>query len=391
MASLSNSPNSLTSLRLEARKTFALGIWIKDHSGKPLDIAGSLLNLTVRKPWFKNDPADPILLTSAVLSPGIGFARFIVQATMLDFDPGEYEYSISLISQEKYSSVLVKGTLELIQNTDFQAISHVYNTGVVNQAFEVTISNNHVIEVTTGPTLAPGTTSFSNIDKSKLDGIEPGAEKNVNPDWNATSGPSEIRNKPITQLVPPGGGFGAYLAKRSAADGDVVWIRPPGTVYPGSGLFPGPDLHIGGAGGSGLDATGIEVGFAPIATGTDSWEWAPVEGGVTSVNSQTGDVTLTADNVDEGVDRLYLTHAERAKIAAPVTWVSVTGKPTLGTASQLSQAQVLSPGEVTAADVISGIFSNARIPKIGELRGITFGTAAPTGGVDGDWYGQYSV
>lgn len=37
---------------------------------------------------------------------------------------------------------------------------------------------------------------MSTTDKSKLDGIASGAEVNVNPDWNATSGKAEILNKP---------------------------------------------------------------------------------------------------------------------------------------------------------------------------------------------------
>ena len=37
---------------------------------------------------------------------------------------------------------------------------------------------------------------MGNTDKEKLDGVESGAQVNVNPDWNSTSGDSEILNKP---------------------------------------------------------------------------------------------------------------------------------------------------------------------------------------------------
>lgn len=47
---------------------------------------------------------------------------------------------------------------------------------------------------------------FTNTLKTKLDGIQDGAEVNVNADWNATSGDAQILNKPtipsITGLVP---------------------------------------------------------------------------------------------------------------------------------------------------------------------------------------------
>ena len=40
--------------------------------------------------------------------------------------------------------------------------------------------------------------NFTDADESKLDGIESGAEVNVNPDWEATSGDGEILHKPTT-------------------------------------------------------------------------------------------------------------------------------------------------------------------------------------------------
>ena len=42
------------------------------------------------------------------------------------------------------------------------------------------------------------TNDYTTNDKNKLDGIEAGAEVNVNPDWNATSGDGKILNKPTT-------------------------------------------------------------------------------------------------------------------------------------------------------------------------------------------------
>ena len=50
------------------------------------------------------------------------------------------------------------------------------------------------ISITAATTSAAG--SMSAADKSKLDGIQAGAEVNVNADWNATSGDAQILNKP---------------------------------------------------------------------------------------------------------------------------------------------------------------------------------------------------
>jgi hypothetical protein len=45
------------------------------------------------------------------------------------------------------------------------------------------------------------TKDYTNADKTKLDGIEAEAEKNVNADWNATSGDAQILNKPVIPSI----------------------------------------------------------------------------------------------------------------------------------------------------------------------------------------------
>ena len=45
---------------------------------------------------------------------------------------------------------------------------------------------------------------FSAVEKSKLGGIQPGAQVNVNADWNATSGDAQILNKPIISGINTG-------------------------------------------------------------------------------------------------------------------------------------------------------------------------------------------
>jgi hypothetical protein len=54
--------------------------------------------------------------------------------------------------------------------------------------------NTPAISITAATTSAAG--SMSGADKTKLDGIQAGAEVNVNADWNASSGDAQILNKP---------------------------------------------------------------------------------------------------------------------------------------------------------------------------------------------------
>lgn len=71
---------------------------------------------------------------------------------------------------------------------------------VDNEDGTITITNNVTLESVTVPDTTVATTSanglMSSSDKTKLNGIESGAEVNVNADWNAASGDAQILNKP---------------------------------------------------------------------------------------------------------------------------------------------------------------------------------------------------
>jgi hypothetical protein len=111
------------------------------------------------------------------------------------------------------------------------------------------------------------------------------------------------------------------------------------------------------------------------------------------VNNKQGAVTLTLDDLADTATRLAMTQAERTKLGELTktpAWSSISGKPTLGTAATLDTSQVLQPGGVAAGDVSSGVFAAARIPAVSSLSGFRSGTAAPSGGFDGELYFQYT-
>ena len=85
-------------------------------------------------------------------------------------------------------------------------LGNVDNTSDLNKPISTatqTALNNKVDKIT-GKGLSEN--DFTNTLKTKLDGIQDGAEVNVNADWNATSGDAQILNKPtipsISGLVP---------------------------------------------------------------------------------------------------------------------------------------------------------------------------------------------
>jgi len=399
MAQLTNSPDEVTILRLKARKSFALGIFIADQNDHLLDITGATLRLVVRKPTIPStvtdDSANLIVNSVATLTdPLKGYATFHLQAAELEDAPGEYAYSITLVHQG-YSSVIVEGPLELEQNTEFTSTTETYSTTGPPQALRVLMREQRAVRVKVGYALAPGTQSFTDADSAKLDGIQPGAEVNVNADWLSESGDSQIYNRPTT-LLPPGGFPREVVTKVSGADQDAVWSMP--TVGGTSdSIFieedPLDPLTAFPDDSQGLDATGVDAGLTPVTDGLDSWSWQPVAGGVVSVNGKTGLVVLTMDDIADGATRLALTPAERAAIAtidATPDWSVITNKPAFGSAALAATTDFLPATGIDASKIISGIIAVARIPRVGELLGQSVGQTVPTGGVDGDEYFQYS-
>ena len=69
---------------------------------------------------------------------------------------------------------------------------------------------------------------FTNTLKTKLDGIQDGAEVNVNADWNATSGDAQILNKPT---IPDASDF---VAKTDYSPAHSILAQQSGTGAPSS-------------------------------------------------------------------------------------------------------------------------------------------------------------
>jgi hypothetical protein len=380
-------------LRLEARKSFALSVLVRDTSGRPLDISTTELRLVMKKSPVTNDLGDTANLivnsVAEIVDSAAGLASFNLQATDLDQKPGEYPFAL-VLDVNGYTTVAAKGVVDLQQNTEFKSLNSSYLPAQAPVAVTLTISERPQVTLMTGPALAPGTTSFTDGDKEKLDSIEAGAQVNVGADWLAEEGmPGYVRHRPqfgsaafrdYEDLlgIPAGGSPGEVLVKLRSDDYAVGWQQPTG----------------GGSGGGGiLPAAGVTAGYVPTSNGLDSWGWAEILAGVQSVNGAGGDVLLTLDDLDDTATRLAMTPEERAKLAELTktpSYTDLTDTPALGTASTLDTEDVLQPKGVDASDVTTGVFASDRIPSLSSLSGFRSGTAAPSGGFDGELYFQYS-
>ena len=179
MSYLSNGPVDQVVLRLMARKSFALGIFVQDQNGNPLDITGCTFHILMRKsiPSTTVDDSGNLIInsTGVIQAPTLGFLRFELQAADLNQAPGEYLFSIVMIS-DGYSSVLVNGSIELEQNAEFASVGEIYESSeTMSTALAVVLDGSRSISVRTGPTLAPGEATFSSDDERKLDELYAGA------------------------------------------------------------------------------------------------------------------------------------------------------------------------------------------------------------------------
>ena len=226
MAQLVNTPRSETLLRLEARKSFSFALRIADGNGRPFDLTGAALELSVRR---RRDPKNLITNSTAVIggAASAGYARFNLQASDLDLSEGEYPFAITLLD-EGYSSVLVRGTLEIVENPADLGVSGKYEGGVAASALELTLQGQTIV-VQTGLVRPPGETAFTDRDREKLDQLDAAAEPNVHADWNAGPGTEAyIKNRPLTRLVPKPRTAGMTLMSTGPTDASFRWAEPDG-------------------------------------------------------------------------------------------------------------------------------------------------------------------
>lgn len=116
MASLSNSPKRETLIRLEARKSYAFGLhYVNRANSSNVDLTGSTTRFVVK------NAAGTVVLnkTATILTPAtVGLAQVTLQASELSLAPGEYSYALTLQGATGYSTLVMKGPLEIEENSD---------------------------------------------------------------------------------------------------------------------------------------------------------------------------------------------------------------------------------------------------------------------------------
>lgn len=332
MSSIGNSPQQHTVLRLEARKSFVLGVLITNPHGRPADLEGCKLTIVAKPPNAVAQDDDANLLAqdaeAILVAPELGYARFELQAATLDHEPGEYPFAIVLVTDSGYSSVLVKGTLDLQQNTEVSSVGHYFSAGLDSQRIDVVLQGRNVVHVSLGAQPPPGWRWLRDDIAETIESFDPDG----------------------VAMVPPGGLGGYVLTKVTGSDYAMAW-RPVG-----NGVFA-------------LNAYDQPAGFAPVARGDGTWDWASPELDATDASAGTVPV---ADG--EG-DWTWAepTSSEQADWDAPESEpTAILNKPELGTAAASDVEDFVAAGTL-----------------VSEMAGVHIVTSVPSQGEDGHLYFVY--
>jgi hypothetical protein len=324
MAQLSNVPASDTYLRVEARKSFPLGVHIYDPNGAVVDLTGCTLRIVAKQPPINDDSdVSNILAPDDVANipvPNGGYAIFNIQASTLDVTPGEYPFAIVLVSSDGISSVLVKGTLQVEQNTEWTSVNSIYSYANPTSSLSIYLREQQSINVSVGGTPPPGMNFVRDDVMETIETFDPDA----------------------IAYVPEGGSAGYVLTKINPDDYAMEW-RPVG-----NGQFS-------------LDATGIPSGWTPVAQGDGTWTWDEI-----GINADTAPEGWAPISNGDGTWSWAEVNQEKPDWnAIPGSDAEILNKPDLGTIAEDDKA------DYYASDTL-----------VSAMEGIVFQTTIPTATVD---------
>lgn len=361
-----------TVLQLEQRKSFSFALRFLDGNDRQLDLTDCVLTIVMKPEPLDDDIDDSnnlIVNNLAELTlPARGFAVFNLQASDLAHPTGEYPYAIVLRSPGGYSSVVVKGIIQLEPNTEFASVSSTYAGANPPLSLEVEMRGHNSVDVRVGATLPPGMNYLTDAEREQL--------------ANGT--------------VPAGGTIGQALVKASSADRDVKWAA------------------VGGGGGGGLFPEGVPAGYVPMADGLDSWEWSDLPAvtayalmpedldGLTTPGAAVFYATflitlalnfpaeqtpglLEIQAADDG-DSVFQRYTSRLD---GQVWTRMW---LLGSGWTAWKAMSIAGHVHAGTDITTGTVPKERLPMASALLGISYGTAAaPTGQPDGTLYIKYTA
>ena len=193
MAYLGNSPSKETILRLEARKSFSFSLAVKDTQRRAIDLTGATIRTIMKQlPLDSADVddgdnliADPVAVLTA---PALGLARIDIQSADLNWPTGEYPFAVVLTAANGFSTVLVKGVVDLVQNTEFGSLASLFSAANPAQRLEVLLQDTVVVDVVVGTAQQLAAPVFSTSSAAPSGGID----DDVHLQWFADGTPARL-------------------------------------------------------------------------------------------------------------------------------------------------------------------------------------------------------
>ena len=176
MAKLSNTPKQALNFDLERRKSYAFQVQVKTEDGTPVDLTGCKLRFVMKEGSFDDDPFDllnVIVNSEAIIGdPTAGTASFAFQAAELDVPSSEYDYSIVLWTSDGYSTLMCKGLVNILENSESHSMHQMYSLASAASALELVMRSGDVAQVNVAgvPVLLPQPHAYA---ASATDGTYP--------------------------------------------------------------------------------------------------------------------------------------------------------------------------------------------------------------------------
>ena len=155
MATIGNSPQEKTVIRMEARKSFSLGLLLRTEVNAAIDVTGAGITLVISKRNPDNSVVPVINMTAEHVAPRAGHVRFEIQASDTDLEIREYYMTITM-RKDGYSSVLAKGVAEILPNTETAATAHEYDGVPDTSTLAVWLKRRNVIKIHAVPVVTKG-------------------------------------------------------------------------------------------------------------------------------------------------------------------------------------------------------------------------------------------
>lgn len=154
MATLTNSPRQALNFDLERRKSYTFQTLVLQANGTPVDLTGCTLTFVLKPATHDDDDFDTanILVNSIALisDPLGGMGVFAFQAAELDQEPGEYNAAIVLWSPQGYSTLLAKGTVNILANAESGSVRMAYPVATPESVLELPLRPADTVEIKIG-------------------------------------------------------------------------------------------------------------------------------------------------------------------------------------------------------------------------------------------------